>query len=63
MQGWMIHEGAFHLLAQPYEQSHGGTHKEVATLGIPDDYECMDPELIEALRARVSARLELPGVA
>ena len=37
--------------------------KGVVTLGIPDDYECMDPQLIEELRARVSARLELPDEA
>lgn len=37
--------------------------KEVITLGIPDDYECMDPNLIEELRARVSAYLALPGEA
>ena len=35
--------------------------KEVITLGIPDDYEYMDPELVEELQARVSAHIELPG--
>ena len=34
--------------------------KEVVTLGIPDDYPCMDPDLIEELRARVSAHIRLP---
>ena len=34
--------------------------KEVVTLGIPDDYECMDPDLIEELRARVSCHIRLP---
>ena len=35
--------------------------KDVITLGIPDDYEYMDPELVEELQARVSAHIELPG--
>ena len=35
--------------------------KEVVTLGIPDDYEYMHPDLVDELRARVSAHIELPG--
>ena len=36
--------------------------KQVITLRIPDDYEYMDPALVEELKARVSAHIELPGV-
>ena len=35
--------------------------KEVITLGIPDDYEYMHPDLVDELRARVSAHIKLPG--
>ncbi|MDB6074837.1 MAG: protein tyrosine phosphatase [Verrucomicrobiaceae bacterium] len=35
--------------------------KEVVTLGISDDYEHMDPDLVEELRARVSGHIALPG--
>src|ERR1700712_3303615 len=34
--------------------------KEVVTLLIPDDYEFMQPELIDELQTKVSGRLELP---
>jgi len=37
--------------------------KQVITLGIPDDFEYMEPDLVEELQARVSAHIELPGEA
>jgi predicted protein tyrosine phosphatase len=37
--------------------------KRVIVLNIPDDYECMQPELIELLEATVSEHLEFPAQA
>ena len=36
--------------------------KDVITLGIPDDFEFMDPTLIEELKASVSAHIDVPGL-
>lgn len=35
--------------------------KRVVTLLIPDEYECMQPELIDELQAKVSRHVALPG--
>ena len=35
--------------------------KRVIVLGIPDDYEYMQPELIDELEGKVSQHLSLPG--
>jgi predicted protein tyrosine phosphatase len=42
------------------EALHG---KRVIVLGIPDDYEYMQPELIDELEAKVAQHLDLPGAA
>lgn len=35
-------------------------NKKVINLDIPDDYQYMDPELIEILKARVGEYIEVP---
>jgi predicted protein tyrosine phosphatase len=40
------------------EALHG---KRVIVLGIPDDYEYMQPELIDELEAKVAQHLDFPG--
>ncbi len=37
------------------------THKKLVCLGIPDNYECMDPILIDRLKRTVSGHLRLPN--
>jgi predicted protein tyrosine phosphatase len=35
--------------------------KQIICLHLPDDYECMDPDLIELLRTKLSGHLQIPG--
>ena len=61
--GWadlifVMEKSHLNRLRERYPEAMAG--KEVITLRIPDDYEYMQPELIEELHARVADHIQLP---
>jgi predicted protein tyrosine phosphatase len=62
--GWadvifVMEKSHLHRMRRKWSEALDG--KRVIVLGIPDDYEYMQPELIDELEAKVAQHLDLPG--